>query len=216
MELIKKSFKNCNRLFLEETFNLEQLDKMDLLTKWIDEIKNYDIEDYENRLLSSLQENLIYRVDDWNEQELTENFIGPLLALINFNSKTYGLFSERLIKAIIGDYELSGQPDAMVAKGRRVPKIPYFCFHEYKKEIDNEGDPQGQCLAAMMVAQELNNNNVPIFGIVVKGERWYFMVLQGKKYAISKPYKSVDEELFEIVKLLKHLKSIIEIYVNEL
>jgi len=214
MELIKKSFKNCNRLFLEETFNLEQLDKMDLLTKWIDQINNYNIEDYENRLLSSLQENLIYRVDDWNEQELIELFIGPLFSLINFNSKTYGMFSERFIKATIGEYELSGQPDAIVAKGRRIPKIPYFCFHEYKKEIDNEGDPQGQCLAAMLVAQELNNNTKPILGVVVKGKDWYFMVLQGKEYAISKSYKATDEEIFEIVKLLKHLKSIIEIYVN--
>ncbi len=214
MELIKKTFKSCNRLFLEKTFDLEQVDKMDLLTKWIESIKNYNIEDYENVVLLRLQETLIYRVDDWNEQELIELFIGPVFSLVNFSSKKYGMFSERLIKANIGDYELSGEPDAMVAKGRRAPEIPYVCFHEYKKEIDNQGDPQGQCLAAMMVAQELNNNTKPILGVVVKGEKWYFMVLQGKDYAISNPYKAVDEELFEIVKLLKHLKTIIEEYVK--
>ncbi len=214
MEQIKRTFKSCNRLFLEDTFNLEQVDKMDLLTEWIESINNYNIEDYENKLLSILQENIIYRVDDWNEIELAENFIGPLLALINFNTKTYGLFSERLLKAVIDGYELSGEPDAIIAKGRRVPKIPYVCFHEYKKEKDADGDPQGQCLAAMMVAQELNNNNSPIYGIAVKGDKWYFMILKGKEYAISRAYNATISELFEIVKLLKQLKTIIEEYVK--
>jgi len=214
MELIKKTFKSCNRLFLEKTFDLEQLSEHDLLTKWIEQRNNYIIDEIDNVVLLRLQEALIYRVDDWNEQELIELFIGPVFSLVNFSSKKYGMFSERFIKANIGDYELSGQPDAIVAKGRRAPEIPYFCFHEYKKEIDNEGDPQGQCLAAMMVAQELNNNTKPILGVVVKGQIWQFMILQGKEYAISKSYKATDEEIFEIVKLLKHLKSIIEIYVN--
>jgi len=49
---------------------------------------------------------------------------------------------------------------------------------------------------------------------VVKGEKWQFLVLQGKQYAISTAYKATDEELFEIVKLLKHLKTIIEEYVK--
>lgn len=40
------------------------------------------------------------------------------------------------------------------------------------------------------------------------------MVLQGKAYAISNSYISTDEELYDIVKLLKHLKTIIEEYVK--
>ena len=161
MEYIKKSFKECDRLFLEKTFDLEQVSKHILLTDWIEQSIKYEIDDIENFFLLRLQDKLIYRVDDWNEYELIEHFIGPLFSIIDLNAKTYGMFSERLLKAIIGDYELSGYPDAVVAKGRRAPEIPYFCFHEYKKE------------------------------------------------------KDPDEELFEIVKLLKHLKSIIEEYVKQ-
>ena len=214
MEPIRKNFKECDREFLEETFLLVQTEKQDPLTSWIEKSKNYQLNPLESEITVHYQETLIYRVDDWNEQELIEHFIGPLFALINFNTKEFGMFSERFLGARIGDYELSGYPDAIVAKGRRRPKMPYFCFHEYKKEQENKGEPAGQCLAAMLVAQELNNNNRPIYGITVKGEKWQFMVLQGKEYAISNSYISTDEELYDIVKLLKHLKTIIEEYVK--
>jgi len=214
MELKKINFNDCDRLLLEDTFGLLQVKKHNLLTEWIDKSKTYDITPFENETVVRYQEPLVYRVDDWNEQELIENFIGPMFGLINFNTNEYGLFSQRLLKATIGEYELTGYPDAVVAKGRRVPKVPYFCFSEYKKEKEPNGEPQGQCLAAMMVAQELNNNTRPVYGVSVKGKIWEFMVLQGKDYAISNAYKSTDEELFEIVKLLKHLKTIIEEYVK--
>ncbi|MEI6141518.1 MAG: hypothetical protein WCP85_19760 [Mariniphaga sp.] len=214
MEPIKKNFKDCDLYFLEKSFGLVQLEEMDQLDNWISSQKNYIIDDFEDRILNHLQKKLKYRVNDWNEYELIEHFIGPLFSVIDLNTNEYGMFSERLLKAVIGDYELSGYPDAVVAKGRRRPEIPYFCFHEYKKEKDPDGDPAGQCLAAMLVAQELNNNTRPIYGITVKGEKWQFMVLQGKEYAISNSYISTDEELYDIVKLLKHLKTIIEEFVK--
>ena len=186
-----------------------------MLNSWTESGKLMQITDYERETLVRLQDTLIYRVDDWNEQELIENFISPLFSIINFNTLTYGMFSERLLKATIGDYELSGYPDAIVAKGRRYPRIPYFCFHEYKKEQETKGDPAGQCLAVMLVAQELNNNQRPVYGVTVKGEKWQFLVLKGKEYAISNSYISTDEELYDILKLLKHLKNIIEDYVND-
>jgi len=214
MELIKVNFKDCDLYFLEKYLGLVILDEMELLNKWLDAIKSYKTTEFEDIIINQLQKKIKYRVNDWNELELNENFIAPLLNIIDFNTKEYGMFSERLIKATIGEYELSGSPDVMVAKGHRRPEIPYFCFHEYKKEKDNSGDPQGQCLAAMLVAQELNNNTKPILGVVVKGMHWYFMVLQGKEYALSRAYNSTIEDIFDIVKLLKYLKSIIEIYVK--
>ena len=215
MEPIKVNFKDCDRIFLDDTFKLKQFRNLALLDLWQRSKENYSINEHEDYLLKTIQEILIDRVDDWNDQELIEHFIAPLFSLINYNTLEYGMFSERLLKAIIGDYELSGNPDAVVAKGRRKPEIPYFCFHEYKKEIENKGDPAGQCLAAMLVAQELNNNQRPIYGVVVKGLMWNFLVLRGKEYAISKSYQAIDEDIYDIVKLLKHLKTIIEEYVKQ-
>ncbi len=208
------NFKNCSRLMLEETLDLVQLDSMEILDNWINQSNNQTITEFETQYLNRIKDRLIYRADDWNEQELIENFIAPVFSLIDFNTKEYGYFSERMIKAVVDNYELSGSPDAIIAKGRRIPKIPYFCFSEYKKEEETKGDAKGQCLAAMLVAQELNYNERPIYGVVVKGKMWEFLVLKGKEYAISKSYNSTDEELFEIVKLLKHLKTIIDEYVK--
>jgi len=208
------NFKDCSRLILERKLGLEQIDTIDILEEWIEKSKDYKIDDIENQLLIRFRELLKYRVDDWNEQELIEHFIAPVFSLVSFNTKKYGMFSWRTMTATIEDITLTGKPDAVVAKGRREPEIPYFCFQEYKKEEETTGDAKGQCLAAMLVAQELNNNNLPVWGVVVKGKMWDFMVLRGRQYSISKSYNSTDEELFEIVKLLKHLKTIIDEYVN--
>ena len=108
-----------------------------------------------------------------------------VVCIDQFQYTEFVMFSERFLGARIGNYELSGYPDTIVAKGRRRPKMPYFCFHEYKKEQENKGDPAGQCLATMLVAQELNNNQPPIYGVIVKGLMWSFLVLKGKDYAIS-------------------------------
>ena len=177
--------------------------------------KIINVTEFEKTFLLNIQNPLIDKVDYWNEQELIENFVGPLFALVNFNSLEYGLFSERPMTAIVDGIELFGKPDAVIAKGRYSPKIPYFCLHEYKKENEPKGDPAGQCLVAMLVAQELNSNLRPLYGVVVKGMMLTFIVLNGKEYAISKPFKAIDEDIYDIVKLLKHLKTIIEEYVKQ-
>jgi hypothetical protein len=208
------NFRNCTLLSLERKLGVAEVEMLNSLHDLISQIKNYEIDTIEKQLLLKFQKMLIYRVHDWNEQELIEHFIAPVFSIVSFNTEKYGMFSWRPMTATIGEIILTGNPDAIVAKGRREPEIPYFCFHEYKKEKESENDPQGQCLAAMIVAQELNNNDKPIYGVVVKGEKWQFMALKGKEYAISNSYKATDEELFEIIKLLKHLKTIIEEYVK--
>ncbi len=45
MELIKKKFKECDRLFLEKTFELEQVGKHYLLTDWIEQSKKHEIDE---------------------------------------------------------------------------------------------------------------------------------------------------------------------------
>jgi hypothetical protein len=57
----------------------------------------------------------------------------------------------------------------------------------------------------MLVAQYLNENSHPVFGCYVIGRTWYFMVLQGSKYAISKDYSCADKEIFDIFRILKSL-----------
>jgi hypothetical protein len=92
--------------------------------------------------------------------------------------------------------------------------VPFFCLNEYKRQTDPDGEPQGQALIAMLVAQKLNENenrnDLPIYGSYIIGRNWYFMALVGKEYAISKDFSCVDDEMFDIFRILKSLRVQIE------
>ena len=45
------------------------------------------------------------------------------------------------------------------------------------QQFDPNGDPAGQTLAAMLVAQVLNQHQQTIYGAYVVGSDWNFMVL---------------------------------------
>ncbi|MEM7535485.1 MAG: hypothetical protein AAF639_25135 [Chloroflexota bacterium] len=208
----KLNFKECTLQKLEKTFGLEQVEQMLALTEWLstqpDDVDG-NISDYDRQKLLHLQKRLIAHVHDWNEDELAFGFIAPLLSFVDYSDKKFNFFTQRSFTGIVDKVVLSGKPDGIIASGKRVPEKPYFCFQEYKREQDPEGDPAGQVLAAMLVAQELNDQEHPIYGCYVRGVNWYFIVLQGKEYCISLPYLAVREDIFTIVIILKALKSII-------
>ncbi len=206
---IKKLFSDWNKEELEATFGLTRCRSLTGLDEWLRLAATQVSDEAEQVLLSRLQDVLIDQADAWNEVELTEYFIGPILALVNFHAADLNIFSERPLKGVVGDYELSGEPDAMIAKGRYSPQIPYCCFHEYKRAYEPKGDPAAQALAAMLVARELNPRKHAIYGMYVVAEKWHFMILDDRDYVISKGFLADDEEIFDIFKILKALKAIL-------
>lgn len=206
---IKKLFSDWTKEELEETFALTRLFDQSVFASWFNQAPSVVIKSFEREMLMQLQDILVKNADAWNELELSEYFIGPLLSLVNFNTDGLKIFTDRTIEATIGEYELTGEPDAVIAKGHYSPKVPYFCFHEYKREFEPKKDPAGQALAAMLVARELNPKKHPIYGMYVVAEKWHFMVLQRNEYAISKGFLADDEEIFEIFNILKALKAIL-------
>ena len=109
----------------------------------------------------------------------------------------------------LNGYTFNGEPDFAVATGIEVPETPYFFLQEYKKSMEQKGDPAGQCLAAMLVAQEMNEHRTAIYGCHVIGADWYFMLLQGKEYIITPAYVATRDDIFDIFRILKALKQII-------
>jgi hypothetical protein len=201
------NFRDCTLALLDETFVTKQSFDSSVLTDWLKQESH--ISDFDKDFLMRFQKKLIRNVHDWNESELTQNFIGPIFALVDYTTEHFNFFAQRPFGGKVGDIELTGKPDGMIAGGFRVPKKPYFCFQEYKKEKDPDGDPAGQCLAAMLVAQELNQHQHPVYGCYVIGADWYFMILQGDSYAISPAYVATREDVFDIFRILKSLKEII-------
>ena len=212
-----KSFSRCTLEFLDTEFNLMQVTTLPLLEEWLNVPS--DVSDIEKFALLDLQESLRFNVHDWNEAELTTNFIGPLFQKLKIFSQKYNFYSIREVEGVTvgntGDWRLFGKPDGMIAGGRRSPKKPYFMFNEYKKDTDSEGDPVGQALSAMLVGQVINEKKRPIFGCYVIGQSWNFIVLEGNEYAISATYSALRPDIFLIFNILKKLKTYIEQFVEE-
>jgi hypothetical protein len=203
----KTTFKEWSLDQLDEAFNLNQIWESDLLQQW--EYNKIEVAEFEKTALLLLQKSLIRSSRNWNEVELENKFISPLIMMANIDDEKINYFLERPLTSIIGDYELSGIVDGMIASGFREPKKPYFCFHEYKRNSENQGSPDAQVLTAMLVARELNQNKLPIYGLFVVGLIWNFIVLKDNQYCISKTYHADDEEIFAIFKMMKSLKQII-------
>lgn len=209
MEKTEKPFKECSLKFLEKTFGIEEVDTLPDLEHWLQ--LSEPIAAFEQESLVRLRALLDFNVHDWNEYELDSHFIGPVFALVNFSSKKFNHYSQRLVKGEVGDYLLFGKPDGIVSAGRREPEIPYFAFQEYKKELDPDGDPAGQVLAAMLVGQSLGNNPLaPVYGCYINGSIWKMIVLCGKEYTITNGFNALTEDIYAIFKMLKSLKEIVK------
>ena len=206
------TFKEWTLTKLENTFGIKQIYDMDydLLKKWQDLAKTIEITDIDKQVLIRLQKPLQWGGKGWNESELENKFISPVFMAAEFDDKIIGYFLERPLKGIVGDYELSGIVDGMIATGVRDPNKPFFCMHEYKRSVDNDGQPDAQALVAMMVVQAEENGRKPLYGLYIVGLNWNFMVLNGNEYCVSQSYNSEKEELFDIFRMLKALKHIIK------
>ena len=203
----EKSFKDCTLRYLDETFNLEEVETLSALDAWF--AIPAELSDFERQHLIHLKGILSFNVHDWNEYELDSRFIGPIFSLIDYSSKKYNHFAQRDLEGEVEGIRLFGKPDGLIASGRRAPQKPFFAFQEYKRLLDPNGDPAGQALAAMLVGQSLDETPKPLYGCFVVGQHWQFIALQDKRYAISQDYSAITDEIFEIYRILKALKTIV-------
>lgn len=191
---------------VEDIFYIKKEKSLSLLTEWLS--AELYCSEYEKYDLNKLKDELLLSIYNWNEDELKMFFIGPLIRLANMETEAFKPFTQRLLTATIDGIEVNGRVDFMIAKGRRTAKPPYFCIHEYKQEVDKEGDPMGQVLIAMLAAQTLNEKAFPMLGAYIIGRNWFFVVLDGNQYAVSKEYDASDTDIFQIFAILQKSKEI--------
>lgn len=206
--MIKSNFREWNSDRIDEAFGTQQIDKHPALTDWL--AYDYELEEWEKIALEKIQNPLIRGAIGWNEVELENKFISPMFMLAGVYGDNFGYFLERDLAATIDDYELSGRVDGLVASGVRNPKKPFFCLNEYKRLTDPDGEPQGQALIAMLVAQQHNNTpDFPLYGCYVVGKFWSFMLLDHTNYAVSPTYTADNDDIYAIFKILKGLSAIV-------
>jgi hypothetical protein len=190
---------------LEQTFLLERVESMPTLENWLR--AEFPMNDVERAVIASLQENLAAEIDLWNEDELKFKFIAPFLSLVRYDTPYFHVFTQRTLSATVGDVQMTGRVDFMVATGKSKPVRPFFFLHEYKKTFAPNNNPLAQLLAEMVAAQELNSVPHPLYGLYIVGRSWFFVVLEGKKYGVSIAYDATQPDVRDILQILKAAKA---------
>ncbi len=203
-----KSFNHWIIDEVEEKFNLRQKETLVPLEEWLNNPET--ISDSHRQTLLKLRQRLREYVNGWNEVEMKMKFISFLIDMADYDTAKYHTFFDRPLTATIGTEQINGIVDLLIAQGKSVPKHPFFCLHEYKPSIPSSKDPTAQTLVGMVVAQQLNQNGKPVYGICVVGRLWYFIVLDQQEYAVSLAYDATKDDLFDIFKALLQVKTIIE------
>jgi hypothetical protein len=194
---------------LADTFGLERVFKPTAtLDEWLSATGSLNERDMS--LLEESLAKLVENADSWNEEELKMSFISMVIFLARF-SKPIRTYYDREIAAVIDGIDVNCKADMMLSKGLgELIKTPYFFLHEYKREKKYSGDPVGQMLGGMLIGQAKNNDEKPIYGCYVQGRYWFFSVLEGKKYVISKSYDSSEmDDVQKIIFILRKLNDII-------
>jgi hypothetical protein len=145
-------------------------------------------------------------IADNSEYAICENMIAPILKEVwkSFRQELL-LWSHEFLRY---DDQLNGIPDYLLAKRSALGKIvldqPYLLVVEAKQDNFDEG--WGQCLAAMLAAQKLNDKletseEIVLSGMVSNGEVWEFGQLQGSVFKKNnRVYLFQDlEELYAMV-----------------
>lgn len=204
----------CDKLY--KLFRIKCVNKIEELNDWLTNLPVLNKQEVE--LSQFYSKNVRFNISDWNKQELLMNFVGPILYIIDFTQPyQLGLFASRSIFATVEDYRIEGVADFFWSNNTCAPDLPFYGFGAVRPEI-TVGDENiiGRVLAAMLVgqaqnkAQDKDNDDEVIYGCYVVGRLWYFMVLKGKEFAISKDYSAThDDDILNIVRILKALRSIL-------
>jgi hypothetical protein len=198
---------------LADTFKLEINLKGECTTleKWLNTTSTFT--DAETQFLEELYLDVQTDGNYWNEEELKIEMIGLMfrIAKVKVPNKIK-VFYERDIAAIVEGYNLAVKADCLVAMPLpyNTPKTPYFFLQEYKKGRGEAKDPEAQMLTAMLIAQERNQDNKPIYGSYLFGSRWRFTTLIGKTYCTSREFNAEEKvDFLQIIFILRNLKQVI-------
>lgn len=204
----RKSFDDWTTQEVRMTFNLELTDNSALLDDWLS--TPYQPNDVATVIMEELRLALTRFYRYWNEDELKFQFIAQIVMLAKLRGKNFNTFSQRKLSVVVNDILLYGRPEVMIATGQEDPLSPYFFIHEYKpsKRAD---EPLGQVLSAMVAAQALNDDGEPLFGCIVIGNTWQFLVLEDSTYTVSRTYDATQkDDLLGIYSALCQVKTYIE------
>ncbi len=204
-----RSFETWNYEEVEDAFGISPLRTNPHFEHWL-KAEDCDPDEAEKEKLDHCRTYLLDEINNWNSDELFFFSIVPILNTVNFYTPHFKPFAKRTLSVTHGDISASGKVDFMLAKGKVIPKIPYFCLHEYKQENRRDNDPLGQLLIGMVAAQTKNVAQLPIYGCYVSGRNWFFVLLEGDKYCLSNAHNASDDTIYKIFAIMKKCKLLVD------
>ncbi len=207
-----KSFQFWTQLDVEKMFNLVQVPSLPELDDLL-RVKS-TLTALEKASLDALRSKLLEMASGWGEEDLKIQFIGPVINFADMAHRKYRLFFDCNIKAEINDETIGGKVDALLANGFFAPETPFFFLQEFKREKGRDTDPAGQLLAAMVVSHQLNGSNDSLYGCYITGRNWFFLIMKGKEYAISDVFVATQEDVYQVVAMLRKIKELFEKKIN--
>ena len=129
-----------------------------------------------------------------SEAARCENVIYPILREVYKKyADSFTLWSHQSISC---DSQLSGTPDYLISTkstlGKTVLGSPIVVVVEAKRSDFIKG--WGQCLAELVAAQRINNDNaVPVYGIVTDGALWEFGKLEADLFTQNETVLAISD-----------------------
>ncbi len=201
---------NFDLVEIAKYFELNYNESRELLNDWLQ--AEYVLDEFDTRVINDLYDDIVDTGEYMNEEELKAKMVSFVFYAAKIQEhKKIRVFYERAMSGVVNNMPLSVVCDCLIATPRiNAPDIPYFFLQEFKKAKGEKKDPEAQMLIAMLIAQQKNNDNKPIFGGYLLGTGWHFTTLVGKDYCISRRFEATEKHnLLKIVYILRRLKEFI-------
>lgn len=194
------------------TFQVKRIQRCDSLTQWL--TAYYELDGFEHKTLDNAIERYFDLAASWNEEELKMHFISPIITIANPNiSDVCKTYFERPLSGILQGFQINLIADCMIAQPKLAgdPDKPYFFLQEFKQsQRFGRTDPEGQMLVAMLLAQQINQDEKTLYGCFVIERQWFFSTLNNLDYCVSRQFDSTQKnDLLQIVYILRKLKELI-------
>ena len=204
------SFSKIRDRELEELFNIEEKINRTIFKKWFDFKVEIDTPSID--FFTTLIEENIDLIREYNEEDLKVNFIVPILNKVHFKSfkQEFRNFYELPLIYKTDNFILQGTTDFVVSKGLLKSKKPYFFIQEFKRN-EEYSNPRPQLIAELIASIELNNENL-IRGAYIVGATWNFVILEkidkdSYHYFVSRDFLATNlDDLKAIYKNLLFVK----------
>jgi hypothetical protein len=141
---------------LIDAFGLKKIRNQPIINEWTS--AKAELNPLQLTIPKDIYQNYINCVGEWNEEEVKMKLISFLFYIAQIEEPDkISTFFERDLSADINNKRLSVTCDCLIATplGLSSPKLPYFFLQAFKRRKKTQNDPEGQMLAATLIANTL-------------------------------------------------------------